>query len=178
MLNTFDENNNEMMLAAIQELTADIATAQSKIAELEKGGGGGGNNMAYIEQITKDGSTYMTKIININDVDFTKPIEFKTNEEISGFTMHRNFITAIYSDVIETEISVAGLNSYLSSSGEWIPVSGTKKIMGIYLNRIEQAGTIPSNPTLSFKGAAGLQVFFPYYFIDTETGNFLYSVSD
>lgn len=41
MLNTFDENNNEMLLAAIQELTADLATAQSKIAELEKGGGGG-----------------------------------------------------------------------------------------------------------------------------------------
>lgn len=39
MLDTFD-NDNTMLLAAVQELTSELATAQSKIAELEKGGDG------------------------------------------------------------------------------------------------------------------------------------------
>lgn len=48
MLNTFD-NDNAMLLASVQELTAELATAQSKIAELEKGGGGGGDTPQVIK---------------------------------------------------------------------------------------------------------------------------------
>lgn len=73
MLNTFDENNNEMLLAAIQELTANLATAQGKIAELESGGGsGGGVGGAYriviLGELISGGGKYPVKVENVESL--------------------------------------------------------------------------------------------------------------
>lgn len=81
MFDTFD-NDNAMLLAAVQELTSELATAQSKIAELEKGGGGGEIYLEYTGENLETGLrtyTIQNRAPNLNDIikDLSEP-DFRT----------------------------------------------------------------------------------------------------
>lgn len=171
MLNTFDENNNEMLLAAIQELTANLATAQGKIAELEKGGGG--NNMAYVETAELDAGDFLKKVTNINELDFTKPITFVNlvSGGLSNSLIY--YIANLTSAPFSVDISALGLNSYINDQNQWATINGTKNVVVLDILKIKRVLS-----QINLTSFEGFNSDIDGFILDTETGYFLYNHSE
>ena len=124
MLNTFDENNNEMLLAAIQELTANLATAQGKIAELEKGGGA--YRIIMLRELVSRASAVPVKVENVESLKNNAtnlPRFYSKITPAPGFDFYSEMFAQ---DILKINTTMTaedlGVNSRYNDQGEIISI--------------------------------------------------------
>ena len=185
MLNTFDENNNEMMLAAIQELTAELATAQSKIAELENGGGGGASGGAYriimLRELVSGASAVPVKVENVESLKNNAtnlPRFYSKITPAPGFDFYSEMFAQ---DILKINTTMTaedlGVNSRYNDQGEIISIDPSTEFPNLLsfttLATYQEAASQIS--TLEISKLEGSTEDYGYV-LDLDSGYFLFNI--